>query len=386
VALSGITGVLGQPWRAAVTRWGEVVPSDGSPPLDWHVAADDRWHSPANEATVRQVRVSGTPVYETRVRVPGGDAVQRVWSVADAGGWTVVEVTNDSPLPFACAFTRDDVSTSRPPADVSIEGIELPPRSIVLPVGHRAAVTVGLPHSPSGAALPRSLPRSLPPADAVARGWLSVAERAGRIVVPDRGLVESVVAARCDVLLGPLPGRAADPAGFLLSVAELVRLGDIDQPAAAALAADVATAAEQVARRDGWDVDAALDGAALVLAAAGERRAVLDLTRIAAGRTPGDQPTAGVDGIRAVAAAERRLARGRMLFPDGIPPSWRGSDLEAHGLAVGVATRLSFAVRWHGQRPALLWEVTGQPVELRAPAVDPNWRTSEPSGEVLWPA
>ena len=36
--------------------WGDVVPWDGSPPLAWHVAADDRWHSPADEVAVRQVR------------------------------------------------------------------------------------------------------------------------------------------------------------------------------------------------------------------------------------------------------------------------------------------------------------------------------------------
>jgi hypothetical protein len=382
VTLSGITGVLGQPWRAAVTSWGAVVPRDGSPPLDWHVAADDRWHSPANEPAVRQVRMSGTPVFETRLRVPGGDAVHRVWSVADGGGWTVMEVTNDSPLPFACAFTRADVSTSRPPAEVPIEGIALPAGSIALPVGHRAAVTVALRHSPDRA----ELPRSHPPADAVARGWLSLAERASRIVLPDERLVESVVAARCDLLLGAVPSRAEDPAGFLLSIAELVRLGEIDHSAAADVADGVATAAEQAARRHGWDADAALDGAALVLATAGERRAVLDVAQIAAGRRPGALPTAPVDGIRAVAAVERRLVRGHVLFPDGIPSSWRGSDLEAHGLAVGPETTLSFAVRWHGARPAILWEVTGESVELRAPAVDPTWRTNERSGEVLWPA
>ena len=115
------------------------MPWDGSAPLAWHVAADDRWHSPADEAAVRQQRLSGAPVFETRVRIPGGDAVQRVWSVADGGGRTLVEVTNESPLPIACAFTRRDLLTARPPADVPIEGIELPPSTIVLPIGHRSS-------------------------------------------------------------------------------------------------------------------------------------------------------------------------------------------------------------------------------------------------------
>jgi hypothetical protein len=179
VSLSGVTGVLGGTWRADVTPWGAVVPWDGSPPLDWHVAADDRWHSPATEATVRQRRLAGTPVFETRLRVPGGDAVHRVWSVAERGGWTVVEVTNDSPLPFACAFTRGDVVTGRPPVAVPIAGLNLDfaPGSVVLPVGHRAAVTVGLPHAGDGDG---KLPRSLAAADAVVHGWVTMSERASR--------------------------------------------------------------------------------------------------------------------------------------------------------------------------------------------------------------
>ena len=84
------TGVTGGRWRASVTPWGAVEPWDGSPALDWHVAADDRWHTPRDESAVRQKRLGGTAVVETRVRIPEGDAVQRVHSVADHGGLTVV--------------------------------------------------------------------------------------------------------------------------------------------------------------------------------------------------------------------------------------------------------------------------------------------------------
>ena len=80
------TGVVGQRWRASVTAWGAIEPWDGSPALDWYVAADDRWHVPRAEPAVRQSRVQGTPVVETRLRVPGGDIVQTVYSCADAGG------------------------------------------------------------------------------------------------------------------------------------------------------------------------------------------------------------------------------------------------------------------------------------------------------------
>jgi hypothetical protein len=382
VTIAGITGVLGSDWRADVTGWGALVPWDGSPVLDWHIAADDRWHSARTDATLRQGRCSGTPVFEARLRVPGGDAVHRTWSVADAGGWTLVEVANESPLPFACAFTRRDVASSRPPANVPIRGIDLPEGSVVLPVGHHTSVTVGLPHTAEGGA---GLPRSWASADAVARGWLRRTERAGRLVLPEPRLVEATVAARCDLLLGGLPSRD-DPVAFLLAAGELVRLGELDDAAARDVAPDVAAAAEWGARQHGWDVDAALHAAALVLARAGEQRGVSDLVQIISGRSASRPPAEPVPGIRAVAAVERRLARGGSLLPDGIPTAWRGAPLEGYDLAVGPATTLSFAVRWHGERPAVLWEVTGEPVELRAPEVDPSWRTLARSGEALWPA
>ena len=89
-------------------------------------------------------------------------------------------------------------------------------------------------------------------------------------------------------------------------------------------------------------------------------------------------------GVRAVAAIERRLVADGVLLPAGIPTAWLGQGFEGHGLPVGPASTVSFAVRWHGAHPAVLWEVTGPPVELSAPAVDPAWRTSAASGEALW--
>ena len=107
--------MTGGRWRAAISPYGAIAPTDG-PTLDWHIAADDRWHSPEQEATVRQRRIDGTAVVETRVRIPDGDAVQRVYSVADHGGMTVIEVENESPLPIAIAFTNGKLLSQRPPS------------------------------------------------------------------------------------------------------------------------------------------------------------------------------------------------------------------------------------------------------------------------------
>ncbi len=66
----------------------------------------------------------------------------------------------------------------------------------------------------------------------------------------------------------------------------------------------------------------------------------------------------------------------------GFEPDWRGGPVEIHGLPVGGGL-LSAAVRWHGPRPALLWECTGHVVGLTCRRLDSEWSTTEPRGEVL---
>jgi hypothetical protein len=69
------------------------------------------------------------------------------------------------------------------------------------------------------------------------------------------------------------------------------------------------------------------------------------------------------------------------LLPDG----WAGQSVEVEK-APTHAGDLSFAVRWHGDRPALLWELDRRattPVTITAPGLDPNWSTTEVRGEAL---
>ena len=81
-------GVLGGARDATVDRAGVVRPERAGWELDWWIGADDRWHVPGREAAVRQTLVDGMPVVQTSMRVPGGDAVHaRVRrSRADAAG------------------------------------------------------------------------------------------------------------------------------------------------------------------------------------------------------------------------------------------------------------------------------------------------------------
>lgn len=354
-----------------------MQPWDGGPLLDWWVAADDRWHVPSEEPSVRQVRVDGTPVTETRVRVPQGDAVQRVWSVADAGGLTIVEVTNESTLPIAVAFSHRELLTDRPIADVPIEGIDLPATAFVLPIGHAAAVRVALAHTPGA-----TLPGALPTAQQTARGWLALTERASRLVLPDVWALhaEAITAVRCELALGAsIPEAADDPAGFALALGELVRMGEDPEHWLPELVDAVAA----LGREQGWEADAALAAARRVLLVADEARAVRDLDRIVARRpAPAPRPVEAPEGVRLVAWVEQALARGAALLPDGWPAGWLGQSWEAYGVpTVGTAT-VSLGVRWHGARPAVLWEQTGGPVELAAF----GWSSAQPKGETLWPA
>jgi hypothetical protein len=379
------TGVVGQRWRATVTAAGNVEPDDGTATLGWYVAADDRWHDPQTDAGVRHRRVGGTAVFETKVRIPGGDAVQRVWSVADAGGYTLVSVHNDSPAPIAVAFTRGDLATNRPAADVPAAGIDLPPCAMVFPVGHRASITVGLPHHRTGAA---ALPPGLAADDAVARGWIARTDVASRLDLPEPALVEAVRAARCELLLGGLADGATEPERHLLGVGELVRLGDLDRRCAIEVAQDVADAVAAVMRRGRRLGPPALDAAAVVLAAAGERRALTDLTTLRAASDDGhpavDDRVEVSGDVAAIPAVERRVVAGSRLFPGGIPDRWRGHDLEAHRLVAGPASRVSVAIRWHGANVAALWEVDGEPIKLSATVGVAPWSTTLPRGEALW--
>ena len=69
-----------------------------------------------------------------------------------------------------------------------------------------------------------------------------------------------------------------------------------------------------------------------------------------------------------------------------VPPTWRGQGIEVHDVPTDYGV-LSYAVRWHGDRPALLWELARHdadvPVRLCAPGLDRGWSSTEAGGEAL---
>ena len=70
-----------------------------------------------------------------------------------------------------------------------------------------------------------------------------------------------------------------------------------------------------------------------------------------------------------------------------VPEAWLGQGIEVHDAPTHHG-RLSYAVRWHGDRPALLWELTphdgvDRGVRITVPGLDASWSTTEAKGEAL---
>ena len=372
------------------------MPADGSATLDWWIAAEDRWHTPAIEPTVRQRAVEGVPVVETAVRVPGGDVVQTVYAVAAGGGFTVIELENRSPAGVAIALSRRDLVTSRPPATVPVEGVDAPADALVVPIGHHASARVALAHDGGVGAdggVGGARPADLPPPGAVVRGWIAQAGQGVDLRLPDVAPGVGLTTLRCALLLeGPPPPDAG--AAHLVAVAELGRLGSAVEP----WLDDAVVVAEAIGRRArrsprlGWVDDAGLVAAREVLERAGHGRGAADVVALrrrlpAAEPTPLDPP----EGALGLAWAERRIlvadAGGAALdvLPAPFPLSWAGQPVEAYGVPVGGDPSLTagVAVRWHGERPAVLWEVVGPAVALTSSGLDPAWSGAGWRGEAL---
>lgn len=375
-----LVGNRGGTWRGQVTSHGSLLPSDGSGELDWFIAADDRWYIPRQEATTRQKWYAGYPVCETRVRVPGGDLIQRVFAVADLGGMTVMDFENDSPMPVVVAVTRSDVFTVREPHNQPPLGLDLPTGSIVLPVGHKSSTRIALAHkNPTSGRLPSDTPDH----QQVVRGWEKACEVASGLTLPDHTVVSAVTRMRCELLLGV--GLSNENA------IERVRLGEVHLDSIIEVVECVQSRlrAEKRAKILRWDTPHLLATAA--------RAAVLlndDVMASDIGNSwlrfvdrPVDKlPVEMPDGIECVAWAESLLAQGSpsggecKILPHGIPEPWWGTSFDVRSLIGDARRTVSFAVRWHGERPAILWETSGAPGIVLSHR---NWASTDASGETL---
>jgi hypothetical protein len=387
--------------------------------LDWWIGAEDRWHHPSMEASVRQRRVDGAPVVETAVRVPGGDVVQRSYAARATsstdggprwdGACVVVELENRTAVPVALALVLRPLTLEGPGSlgEVSADGTVLrvggrvaavcshpllrravaadgalaarlargddepadgvvPPGgearevAYVVPLPHAATVRVLLPAVEDGR---RGRPRvevgptwSAPGPDSVVAGWQVHLRDVARVELPEP-LLGEVVAASASTLM-------VAPGDHLLD-------GDPDGDRAAVRAAELCEALVRVGVHTPLEpIASALVGATTLRGALkllDRSDATVALVHAAAPLLdhPG-APERSEELLGAVAAAVHRLGRGKGLQ--------EGGDLTAS--AAAALERLAPAARRAGQ-PELAAHAEEVAASLRgrggpAPTVDPS--------------
>ena len=317
------------------------------------------------------------PITRTAMRVPSGDAIEQVLAAGD--GALRVEVENESPAAFVVAFVVtgarsielekatvvvDDqpvLRTARPPGRWAIApdgeltevvvrgdarqgafpGVRARRRrtaaAFLHPLAHRARLA---------AVLGGSEPVGSPDAEAVARGWHAQLRRGMRVDLPEARLNEHIDGARAQLVLAA--GMASDP--------------------------------DTMAALEDWGLD---DEARLAwhrLRLRDRRRARNRSVRVDAWPEP---PERGGDArfLLAVRDVLGRESDDAVEIVRVLPDEWRGRPVEVHDLPVKEGT-VSYAVRWHGSRPALLWDAPPG-MHLRCPGLDPAWSTTERTGEEL---
>ncbi len=451
--------VLGAAGWGEVDAQGGISPSHAKWRLDWLVRSAKQWHKASDTKEVRQTQLGAGAVIETRMKLPEGDATQRVWAVAASSesAVAVVEVANQAATAFAFAIVlesaganiavkhtgvwvdRELVLASDRPAAVFAVGekalVELLQADVpadstatlgdgTLGGGNQAHQAKGrdvvalvwpLPHTGSlavsvGLAPGRvPLPCDLPDAQAVIRGWDAHLDRGARIEVPDEGLARRIrqnrrrwlgltgrmetaevkdlclLAVRLDhhgyhndaeLVLDEIAARwtTEAPAERLVAVTTHHDLTG-DQNVAKRYTTAVAEAVAAAARTG---IAAPVGAVQRLLRAAGETKAAVDVTHLALSEM---EPTFA--GLRAELVDDSGI---ELLVAPGFRSGWRGGSMAVYGLPTRWGL-LSYAVRWHGERPALLWELdlragVKMPT-LNAPALDEAWSSTEIRGEAL---
>ena len=216
---------------------------------------------------------------------------------------------------------------------------------------------------------------SLPSSVQVIKGWIMQSESGMSARLGD--LDEQLVTARCNVLLSDPPSHPIDA---LLWAAERVQLGD----PAGDMVDSVVEWVDEVGkqhRRDSHHANA-LVAAALVLAAAGEPRASCDAVTVVQRGSNLQTELGSLGAARWLGSLRAGLIddrNGLMLFGSA-PSAWVGRNVEVRDLVTLHGT-VSYALRWHGDRPALLWEQSGQS-PLRC-GLDPTFVSRAVRGEEL---
>lgn len=360
-------GTLDGTSRPLVDAGGLVSPGSGRPSVDWWIGADDRWHLPSAEVTVRQSLVRGTPVVETAMRVPGGDALQRVCVVrlpsAEGGGDALlIEVENRTGIPFALALALRPFDAAGP---VPVHTVAIADGAL-LADGRTALLLAKAPNrAVAGGREGGDLLEVVRSGGAQDATFETVHDPSGTaqaaviVPVPHRVTFRAVIPLDVDRTTFPevLPGAAEVAEGWRVQLRDAARVGLPDAARVAAFDALPATLVLAVADAAGGTLDDRL--------ALAEALATVGFTEEAAAVIAG--VLLAIDDAHLLGRADAAVEHGAATALGRLLQRHRDGDLARAGLelAVRAAQRLAAA-----QRPARV-------LRRRRPSVPFTARTRE---------
>jgi hypothetical protein len=396
-AAISVLGTLADGVVGSGARDGRLTVETAGIEIDWWVGADDAWRIPS-DGGVHTVRPGIAPAIDARVRVPSGEAVVRGYAVAGGHApFVVAEIENASPAPVVIAWVLRGAPGYRI-GRVAIDGstllidqrarVELPrvplrwavaPRAVgvrdvvvggdaaggafetvatrrgdlevavLFPVAHRTRTRIAVTTLAEGGRSTAVAVAQLPSLADVERGWIAALERGMRVELPDEVNQAAADAARATVLLAVTRGRPRDRV-----------------VSRAAGAWDLAVTPVARVRRVRAVRDAAADPWPSLRATVAES---------------GGSPRRAAEWLGGLHRALLRFEGERVDVLPHFPVEWLGLPVAVHDAPTPHGP-VSFALRWHGARPALLWEVPAG-VAVRAPVLDPAWKAVGSSGEAL---
>ena len=342
-----------------------------------------------------------------------------------AGDQTAVELGR---VPGGAAAVSDgqvwnEVRSGPPPGDCQASSrAGLAAAVAVLPLARHVPLRVCLPADGGASALGSP--------GAVAAGWQAMVARAASAELPDgtavrawrRSIAASILAAggaepeaaaRASIVLDRvgLPDEADRARAVVVDAVERLR----PQPEVAVVAlralasrrlragrySGLAERAGPLAAAAGDRLDRlTLEQAAAVLeaeapaAARDAHRLLVETPRDSAPRPVAgdglaaavrDSITFGGDGLAGIEAALECLAAeapDHLVVLPALPSDWKGAPLDVRGLATRHGL-LSFSLRWHGHRPALLWEREPATCAPLYCGLDDSWSSTARAGEAL---
>ncbi len=412
-------GTLGARGIATVDSRGLLTMIDRGIDVEWMVGAET-WRTVVLDSATRQSINDAAPIVTTRIAGAGGDVVQRLYGVSGQPEQIVCEFENAGKEPVSLAVLlraapgirlrefsatasvltidgHEVLGTNRPWAQWVIAHDELSLReavtqhatqagplertkmksqrngcvALVWPLPHTATLRIVLPLAPGPhARINVAAIDVLPDNEAVDRGWDTQLDRAMRTELSDANLQRAIDGARASVLL-----RSS---------------ADSPRPVA-----DDAISLED------WGFSAEAEAVWKRLSVRDRRAASIRLKNSVSGwvRMKTHLVTAA-GGVPAHAAKFLAAVRdvlieecsdGSIDLLPGFDVEWLGASVAVHEVPTRVGT-VSFAVRWHGGRPAVLWDAPAG-ITLRASRLDPSWSVAtegageqllaEPSGDLL---